>query len=158
MLKNEHIQYVICCPKRKYTNTVLITVQININKGVLIITFHKNLIVSKSVHLTNLLSKHGINIKTSWSHFSLVVRYNYNIFWTRLLNNEKARINYGAVRTLLIIHWLLLSTFINLNDFISAEITPRKHLHIYLTSNESSKYDMQSCYNLNFPTAKQSTI
>ena len=41
MLKNEHIQCVIRCPNWKYTNIVLIAVQININKGVLI-SAHKN--------------------------------------------------------------------------------------------------------------------
>ena len=41
MLKNERFQCVICCSNWKYTKAALITVQMNINKGVLI-TIHKN--------------------------------------------------------------------------------------------------------------------
>ena len=49
ILKNEHIECDSRCPNSKYTNTVSIKVEININKGVLI-TVHKNCTIKRCVH------------------------------------------------------------------------------------------------------------
>ena len=67
--------------------TVLLSVEININKGFLIITVHKNQIIKEWVHQTNMLSK-CVHIN-SWlmqkSRFeTLLVRRNDFTIWNIL--------------------------------------------------------------------------